>query len=137
MDCPSGSGCVDGVCQQGEDDGDNVGALCDRDGDCATGLCERGVCTVTCDDDGGNCRDGFSCEEDRVTGGLCVPDSCRDKDDSFCERGWSCHFSSTDNYVCAYGESNYGCSHTGPSARPAFELAALLALGPVLGRRRR
>lgn len=136
MDCPSGFGCVDGVCEEGEDDGDNVGSLCDRDRDCATGLCERGVCTVTCDDDGGDCRDGFECDEDRVPGGLCVPESCVDEDEDFCERGWACHYSSTDNYVCAYGESNYGCSHGIAGRRAPLEIGLLAVLAPLLRRRR-
>ncbi|OGQ14169.1 MAG: hypothetical protein A2138_27875 [Deltaproteobacteria bacterium RBG_16_71_12] len=135
MDCPSGSGCVDGACEEGEDDGDNVGTLCERDSHCATGLCERGVCTVTCDDDGGDCRKGFECDEDRVPGGLCVPESCKDEGEGYCESGWSCHYSSTDNYVCAYGEPNYGCSHAAWSRRAPLELAAVLALPLVLRRR--
>ena len=126
MDCPSGFGCVDGVCEEGEDDGDNVGALC-----------ERGVCTVTCDYDDGDCRDGFECDDDRVPGGLCVPESCKDEDEDFCDRDWSCHYSPSDYYVCAYGESNYGCNHTTTSRRSPLELLAVLALPLVLGRRRR
>ena len=55
----------------------------------------------------------------------------------FCERGWSCNFSSTDNYVCAFGESNYGCNHSVPAERPAYEFALLVALLPLCGRRRR
>ncbi|MBI1944862.1 MAG: S8 family serine peptidase [Deltaproteobacteria bacterium] len=136
MDCPSGSGCVDGVCEEGEDDGANVGALCERDRDCATGLCELGVCTVTCDFDDGDCKDGFDCDDDRVPGGLCVPESCKEEDEDFCERDWSCHFSPTDNYVCAYGEPNYGCNHSTPSRRSPVELVALLVV-PLVGRRRR
>ena len=136
MDCASGFGCVDGVCEEGEDDGDNVGTLCDRDRDCATGLCERGVCTVTCDEDDGDCRDGFDCDEDRVPGGLCVPESCFDEDEDFCERDWACHYSSTENYVCAYGESNYGCSHQASARRAPLELALLAILVPLARRRR-
>lgn len=142
MDCPNGEGCSPdpdgegGECIRGLDDGDDQGALCRRDGDCASGLCDRGVCTVTCDLDDGDCLDGYECDDDAVPGGLCRPESCQDEDERFCERGWECSYSSEERYVCADEASNYLHCASGRLGR-ADALAALVVLGLVRRRRPR
>ncbi len=137
LDCDSGDHCEenDGVtsCERGEGD-IGVGGLCGDAEDCSTGLCDRGVCTLTCDDD---CRDGYTCsEEDEsgVPGGLCRADSCFD-DPSICEEAFDCSYSSTQRYVCAAGPSNYrGACGSQPAAWAPVPVVALLLL---LRRRRR
>jgi serine protease len=140
LDCDAGSHCEedDGVtfCEDGEGDV-GVGGLCDFDRDCSTGLCDRGVCTVTCDaSDDGDCRDGYSCDDDvDVPGGLCRADSCVD-DPAVCTDGFACSYSSDSRYVCAVGPSNYlGVCGAQPASWAPIPVAGLLAL--LLRRRRR
>lgn len=152
LDCPNSEGCKQdltegapegqGVCVRGADDGERSGSLCDDDNDCETGLCDRGVCTVTCDFDDGDCIDGFECDEDAAPGGLCRAEDCREEDDDFCEEGSVCHYSSAQLYVCARGDGNYmRCTHTNvsgpPRGVPFVGCAFILALAGVVIRRRR
>lgn len=152
LDCPNSEGCRQdqtegapegqGVCIRGADDGDGIGSLCEDDRDCESGLCDRGVCTVTCDFDDGDCQDGFECDEDAAPGGLCRAKSCLNEDDDFCEQGSVCHYSSASVYVCAEGEGNYlRCTHdvnARPSgARAPASLALVALLGALIARKRR
>ncbi len=139
MDCDNGDHCEEdddglGVCEGGAGD-IGVFGLCDFDRDCDTGLCERGVCTVTCDD---GCRAGYSCDDEAVPGGLCVPDSCVD-DATICGGDLNCSYSADSRYVCASGPSNYGGCGSSPGALAPVPVAAglLLLLRLKVGRRRR
>ena len=75
------------------------------------------ACAATdCDDD--DCRDGYACDDDAgVPGGLCRAESCAE-DPSICdEPDFACSYSSTSNYVCAVGPSNYlGACASAPGA---------------------
>ena len=138
LDCRSGEHCEedDGVttCERGEG-AIGVGGLCERADDCSTGLCDRGVCTVTCDDE--DCRDGYSCadeDDSGVPGGLCRADSCL-ADPSICEDGFDCSYSPDERYVCSAGASNYrGLCGSQPAAWAPLPVLGLLLL---LRRRRR
>jgi MYXO-CTERM domain-containing protein len=143
MDCPTGEGCaVDGsgkgACVAGADPGDAIGSLCQADKDCQTGLCEKGVCTVTCDFDAGSCRLGYTCDQNAVPGGLCVPDSCHNQHTGFCG-DFNCSYSPEEHYVCAKGPSNFSCSDLAVtrSSTPAFGVLALGAMAALLVSRRR
>jgi hypothetical protein len=150
LDCPNSEGCKQdltegapegqGVCVRGADDGDGIGSLCEDDDDCESGLCDRGVCTVTCDFDDGDCEDGYECDEDAVPGGLCRAESCQNEDEDFCEEGSACTYSPAQRYVCAEGTGNYlRCTHDN-NARTSgapLSLALLGALSMLLARRRK
>jgi hypothetical protein len=90
-------------------------------------LCDRGVCTVTCDDE--DCREGYTCDDrdSGVPGGLCRADSCLD-DVDICGDGFDCSYSSESRYVCAVGASNYRgvCGEKPGSMWPAPLVAVLL-----------
>jgi subtilisin family serine protease len=138
MDCPSGKGCVLdddelGRCKTGRDGDRKNGQLCERNRDCGSGLCDRGVCTVTCDDE--DCREGYTCDDrdSGVPGGLCRADSCLD-DVDICGDGFDCSYSSESRYVCAVGASNYRgvCGEKPGSMWPAPLVAVL-----IWGNRRR
>ncbi len=141
MDCPVGEGCVEddngkGECVGGRDGPGKNGELCEFDRDCGSGLCDRGVCTVTCDDNA--CRDGYSCDDDdSVPGGLCRADSCLDNEDICGDDGFNCSYSSAERYVCAAGPSNYAGFFDCGAAPGSSGALAGLALLLVRRRRRR
>jgi len=131
MDCQVGEGCVLddddlGRCESGRDGDLKNGELCERGRDCGSGLCDRGVCTVTCDDE--DCRDGYRCaDEDDIPGGICRADSCLE-DVEICGEGFDCSYSSDSRYVCSVGASNYRgfCGEMPGSLWPTPLLAAFL-----------
>jgi serine protease len=138
MDCASGTGCIrqpdgTGKCLNGADDGVEIGELCEDDIDCETGLCDRGVCTVTCDFDGGNCRDGYVCDEIIIPGGLCRPEPCDEEGEDFCGAGASCQLSPQGDQVCANGAGSL-CAGTSPRDVTVY---ALFAVAFAVRRRRR
>lgn len=135
-DCANGSGCVVGNdniarCVAGADGEQGSGALCEEDAECASGLCDRGVCTVPCDD---GCRDGYSCDQDAIPGGLCRPDSCREDGDALCQSDWFCVYSSKQRYVCAAeGTPAFGSTCAGIDERDAPVAFGILGLLSAVG----
>jgi|GEM_PF-638608 len=137
LDCEAGELCQDdGSCVDGAGDG-AMGALCESGDDCESGLCQNGVCTRTCDVEGG-CPSGYTCDEDSRLGGLCKADSCAD-DEGICEDGYVCTYTSASRYACATGvDPSSGCNCDAQQQNPAQGLLWMLAgLGAFAVRRRR
>ena len=138
FDCPQGRSCDDGECVRGGEGPVGTFGECEGDSDCSGDLCINGVCTRPCDI-GDGCPALYFCEQGTVPGGLCIPESCRDKEDS-CAEDFACVYSSASRYVCAKGvaANACGCDATGTST-PSAPLAGMLLVGSLdlLRRRRR
>ncbi|MCP4501489.1 MAG: hypothetical protein GY822_16135 [Deltaproteobacteria bacterium] len=100
---------------------------------------DLGVCFSDCDTASGGCPGGYVCDEDLVLGGLCKAESCND-DESVCDDGYTCTYTSASRYACATGvEPGGGCScdAQAPNQSAQSMWAGLLLLGLVQIRRSR